>query len=118
MTKLFKIAVTALFLAIPASVQAHTALRSSDPVSGSVLTQSPPVLTLTFQEVASLTSLTLVNTDGERNLPFTPSGSALTFEASKPEFIRGRNEVRWRALSRDGHVIEGSIILVMRAPKP
>ncbi|WP_029013270.1 copper resistance CopC family protein [Niveispirillum irakense] len=118
MTKLFKIAVAALLLAIPLAVEAHTTLRSSDPASGSVLTQSPPILTLTFLEAASLTSLTLVNTDGERGLPFTPSGSALTFEAPKPEFIRGRNEVCWRALSRDGNVIEGSIILIMRAPKP
>lgn len=116
--KMFRMAALALTLTMPMSVEAHTALRSSNPSSGSVLTQSPPVLTLTFLEAASLTSLTLVTSDGERNLAFTPSGSALTFEAPQPQLVRGRNEVRWRALAQDGHVIEGSIIIVMRAPKP
>lgn len=118
MMKLSRMAVAALVLTIPVGVEAHTALRSSSPSGGSVLTQSPPVLTLTFMEAASLTSLTLVTSEGERNLTFTPSDSALTFEAPQPAFVRGRNEVRWRALSQDGHVIEGSIIFVMRAPKP
>ena len=105
-------------LAVPAAVEAHTALRASIPPSGSVLTQSPPVLTLTFLDPASLTSLTLVTAAGERRLTFTPTGSALTFSAPKPSLVRGRNEVRWKALSRDGHVVEGSIIVVLRAPKP
>lgn len=116
--KIFKMAAVAMMLAMPMSVEAHTALHSSNPSSGSVLTQSPPVLTLTFLEAVSLTSLMLVTGEGERSLSFTPSGRALTFEAPQPEFMRGRNEVRWRALAQDGHVIEGSIIIVMRAPKP
>ncbi|MFW2852513.1 copper resistance CopC family protein [Sphingomonas sp. TX0543] len=118
MTKGFRAALALILAAIPAAVQAHTALRSSNPPSGSVLTQSPPVLTLTFLEPASLTSLTLVTAAGERQLSFTPTGSATTFNAARPGFARGRNEVRWRALSRDGHVVEGSIIVVLRAPKP
>jgi len=98
------------------AVQAHTALRTANPVSGSVLTAPPPVLTLTFVEPASLTALTLVNASGQRQLAFTPVGSALTFSSRRPPLVRGRNEIRWRALSRDGHVIEGSIIIVLRAP--
>lgn len=118
MKTLWTAAIVAAALAVPAAVQAHTALRTSNPASGSVLTQSPPVLTLTFLEPASLTSLTLVTAAGERQLPFKPTGKALVFNAPKPGFVRGRNEVRWRALSRDGHVVEGSIIVVLRAPKP
>lgn len=41
-------------LAAPSAADAHTALRGSKPASGSVLTQSPPLLTLTFLEPASL----------------------------------------------------------------
>jgi methionine-rich copper-binding protein CopC len=106
-----------LMLSMPGSpVSAHTALKSSNPASGSVLTQSPPSLTLTFIEPSRLTSLVLANAEGERRLPFTPARSALTFSAPNPSFVRGRNEIRWRALSRDGHVIEGSIIVVLRTP--
>lgn len=104
---------------VPAtSALAHTALKSASPASGSVLTQSPPVLTLTFLQPTRLTSLVLVTAAGERALPFKPGGSARTFSAARPGLARGRNEIRWRALSQDGHVVEGSIILVLRAPKP
>jgi methionine-rich copper-binding protein CopC len=102
--------------ALVAPARAHTTLRGSDPASGSVLTQSPPGLTLTFMEPARLTSLVLVTVAGQRRLPFTPSGAALSFVAAEPALEAGRNEVRWTALSQDGHVIEGSIIIVLRTP--
>ncbi len=118
MMRLTPAALALIVMTVPAVVQAHTALQSVSPASGSVLTQSPPVLRLTFLEPASLTSLMLVTAAGERPLSFTPTGRALTFTAARPGFARGRNEIRWRALSRDGHVVEGSIIVVLRAPKP
>ena len=105
-------------MAFPANLAAHTALRSSSPASGSVLEQSPHALTLTFLEPATLTSLTLVNASGERKLPFAPRTKGRTFSSPKPVLVRGRNEVRWRALSQDGHVVEGSLIIVMRTPRP
>ncbi|MGE4305770.1 MAG: copper resistance protein CopC [Novosphingobium sp.] len=111
-------ALVALSLPIAAisPASAHTSLRSSSPASGSVLMQAPPQLSLTFLEPARLTSLVLVTASGERKLAFTPTGSALTFTTLRPHLERGRNEVRWTALSQDGHVIEGSIIIVLRAP--
>ncbi|QHL91153.1 hypothetical protein GVO57_10415 [Sphingomonas changnyeongensis] len=108
----------ALLVAPTAAVVAHTALKSSSPASGSVLTEAPPALTLTFLQPTRLTSLMLVNTAGEQRLGFKPGGSALSFTTAKPGLVRGRNEIRWRALSQDGHVVEGSIILVLRAPRP
>lgn len=111
-------AAIALTIATATSAIAHTALKGCNPASGSVLMQSPPVLTLTFLQPTRLTSLVLVSASGERRLPFTPKGGALTFSTAKPALTRGRNEIRWRALSQDGHVVEGSIILVLRSPKP
>jgi methionine-rich copper-binding protein CopC len=110
-------AALALLLAPASALLAHTALKSSSPKSGTVLTQSPPVLTLTFAQSTRLTSLKLVNTAGEKPLPFKPGGKALTFTTAKPVLVPGRNEIRWRALSQDGHVVDGSIILVLRKPK-
>lgn len=105
-----------LQILLVSGAQAHTSLRSSSPASGSVLNESPAEVSLAFVEPARLTSLVLVNTAGERRLEFTPSGSAETFTAAKPGFAPGRNELRWKALSKDGHVIEGSIIIVLRSP--
>ena len=107
----------ALLLAITGSTAlAHTTLQSSTPASGSVLTASPPVLTLTFADPLRMTAITLVTASGERNLTFRPGGSACTFTVQRPRLEPGRNEVRWRALSQDGHVMEGSIIIVLRPP--
>ncbi len=116
MTRSTLAALAALLLLTPAIVQAHTALRSSTPPSGSVLTRAPETLTLTFLEPARLTSLVLVTAAGEKTLAFTPKGSATSFTSPKPALVKGRNEIRWTALSRDGHVVEGSIIIVLRAP--
>jgi methionine-rich copper-binding protein CopC len=96
------------------SAQAHTSLESSAPASGSILTQSPEQIVLTFHEAARLTSIAVALPNGERRLQFTPSGSATTFTAVSPNLPVGRNEVRWRALSADGHVVDGSIIIVVR----
>ncbi|MEQ1597682.1 MAG: copper resistance CopC family protein [Casimicrobium sp.] len=112
----FRHLILLLAVVFAASANAHTTLQAANPPSGSVLTASPPVLALTFEEPASLTSLTLVTAAGQKRLAFSPVGSALTFTTPRPPLVRGRNEIRWRALSRDGHVIEGSIIIVLRAP--
>lgn len=107
----------AVLLAITGSTAlAHTTLQSSTPASGSVLTASPPALTLTFADPLQVTAITLVAASGERSLAFRPGGSARSFTVQRPRLELGRNEVRWRALSRDGHVMEGSIIIVLRRP--
>jgi methionine-rich copper-binding protein CopC len=81
-----------------------------------VLTQSPEQVTLTFGEPTRLTAVSVVTAAGERRLSFTPAGSATTFVVQSPALSAGRNELRWRALSRDGHPVEGAIILVVRPP--
>ncbi|MDZ4689680.1 copper resistance protein CopC [Terricaulis sp.] len=101
-----------------APAMAHTTLERTSPTSGAVLSQSPSELTLTFGEPTRLTSVAVATASGERRLNFTPSGSATTFTVPAPQLAAGRNEVRWRALSRDGHPVEGSIIIVVRPPSP
>lgn len=119
MRRLLQASLAALLVMAPiAGAHAHTALQDSSPASGSVLTEAPPALALTFVEPTRLTSLVLVTSAGEKRLTFTPSGSARSFTSARPPLLRGRNEIRWRALSQDGHVVEGSIIIVLRAPRP
>ena len=95
---------------------AHTTLKRTSPASGAVLSQSPEQVSLTFGEPTRLTSVSVVTTAGERRLSFTPSGSAMIFVVARPVLSVGRNELRWRALSRDGHPVQGAIILVVRPP--
>lgn len=109
------VAMTLLLPALP-GLQAHTTVKSSNPASGSVLTGSPPLFEVTFAERVKLTSLLLVNKAGQRKLAFKPSASALKFSSTKPGLVLGRNEIRWTALAQDGHVINGSIIIVLRPP--
>jgi methionine-rich copper-binding protein CopC len=99
-------------------VLSHTTLQSTSPASGSVVPASPGQVTLVFNEPTRLTAVVVVTPAGERRLRFAPTGSATSFVVTAPELVKGRNELRWRALSRDGHPVEGSIIIVVRPPKP
>ena len=97
------------------AVLAHTSLKTSLPESGSILDASPESVTLEFVKPVRLTQLRLesANTE-ERKLDFTPSSVSAEFVASAPNLGPGRNAIHWTALSPDGHVIEGTIILVLQ----
>lgn len=97
----------AMLLAAP-SAMAHSPLAASVPVDGAVLTEAPGSLRLTFEGEASLARLSLWREGTEMAL-----GTAHLMQMGTqhrvilPELPPGRYEVRWRALSADGHVIKG-----------
>ena len=103
---------TALLVAMSAA--AHTALDSSSPASGSILAESPDTITLNFSEPTRLVSVLRAAPTESVRLSFVPAASATTFTIVSPALAPGRNEVQWHALSLDGHVVDGSIILVVR----
>ncbi|MFC6632248.1 copper resistance CopC family protein [Microbulbifer taiwanensis] len=113
----FAIAVAlAVAIAFANPTFAHSTIKSTVPASGSVLPSSPTRVEITFNEPARLTRAVVVGADKvERRLEISPSGSATTFFLEQPALKRGRNEIRWKALSRDGHPIDGSIVLVIKA---
>lgn len=103
----------------PVAALAHSTLKRTDPASGAVLATSPPSVVLEFNEPARLTSVVAVAADqSERKLEFTPSGSATTFTVAEPSLEAGRNELRWKALSKDGHPVSGTVILVIKPKSP
>ena len=113
-----KPAVIAAFLLVQFSLPAfsHTTVTATLPVSGSVLAQSPAVVEIRFAHAARLTSVVLLGEDSqERRLDFTPGGSAVSFKLPEPDLGPGRNEIRWKALSDDGHVISGSLIYTIQS---
>lgn len=94
---------------------AHTPLKNSVPKSGSELTDSPDSIVLEFAQPVRLTQLRVELADGtETKRDFSPNGSSDRFTSSAPELATGRNAIQWTALSPDGHVIEGTIIVVIR----
>lgn len=103
--------------AAAAPALAHSTIKDTFPKSGSVLLVSPEEIIINFNEPARMTSVVLAEAGmPERKLEFTPgSGSATTFKLPAPKLGSGRNEIKWKALSKDGHPISGSIIIVIRA---
>jgi methionine-rich copper-binding protein CopC len=101
-----------LALATPLSL-AHTTATTS-PKSGSVLSASPASIEIKFEHEASLTSVALVVAGKpDRKLDYAPKGSAKSFAIANANLVTGRNEIQWKALSKDGHVVSGSIVLTI-----
>jgi len=111
------LAAVAAATALLASVAwAHTVLENSNPASGSVLNASPKEIVLTFKEPTRMAAVTLMNaTDKDRRLTVTTQGAAKSVVIADPRLGPGRNAVHWRAVSGDGHAVEGEVILVLRA---
>jgi methionine-rich copper-binding protein CopC len=94
---------------------AHTTVIDTSPRTGSILEQSPPSIEINFRDPVRLTSVVAVESGKpERKLEFTPADSAAKFKVTDPKLGPGRAEIRWKALSKDGHVISGSLILVIQ----
>ena len=109
----------ALFAAVPAllcgEAIAHSTVKSTSPASGSILTASPEQISIEFNEPARLTAVVAASADGsERKLSFGPANAVNVFTIVAPQLAQGRNEVRWTALSKDGHPIKGTIIIVVK----
>jgi methionine-rich copper-binding protein CopC len=97
---------------------AHTSVIGSSPASGSILQQSPPFIEITFRDPVRLTSVVAVESGkAGRKLQFTPADSAAKFKVIDPKLSPGRTEIQWKALSKDGHVIDGSLVFVIE-PAP
>ena len=104
---------------IAAAALAHSTVKSTVPASGSILSASPPEVVINFNEPARLVSVVVTRADAaERKLQFQPVGESATFTIAAPQLASGRNEIKWRALSKDGHPISGTIIMVVKPATP
>ena len=105
----------ALVLALPNLGYTHTELAKAVPASGAELPASPPVIEIHFKSEARLTSVVAVGADKqERRLEFTVAKQPNTFNVTEPKLAAGRNEVQWKALSKDGHVASGKLIYTIK----
>jgi methionine-rich copper-binding protein CopC len=105
--------VAVLLVVGSAPAVAHADLASSSPASGESLTGSPDRLLLTFTEpvVDRESRVLLRSSDGRtRAVRILPSSAGTTLVADAgPALTRGTWTVDYRAVSPDGHAVEGSV---------
>ena len=106
-------------MSLAAGAHAHTAIKQTTPANNAVLPESPRVIDITFEHRAQLTSVIVVEAGHpQRKLGFEPIGSSTEFRLREPKLEPGRNEVHWKGLSEDGHVIEGTLVFVIAPVAP
>jgi methionine-rich copper-binding protein CopC len=94
---------------------AHAHLKQATPADGSVLSAAPAQFTLTFDEAAQLTALTLQKSGGPaQKIAPLPSMPAATFRLAAPNMTPGDYELKYRVLSDDSHVVSGSIKFTLK----
>ena len=101
--------------ALPAA--AHSPLISSSPADGDVLAAAPQAIEMKFRGTARLVRLALT---GAQSGEVTLSEQHLMVEkhrhtVSLPAITADEYEVRWRALSADGHVVKGRFSFIVSA---
>ena len=94
--------------ALPAA--AHSPLVSSSPADGDVLETAPQAIEMKFRGTTRLVRLALT---GAQSGEVTLSDEHLMVEKHRhtvllPAIAADEYEVRWRALSADGHLVKGS----------
>jgi copper resistance protein C len=92
---------------------AHAVLVTSTPANGSILSQPPREIRLSFNEgvEARFSSVTLARVDGKKVQTGGPSSDAQKrsdLVVSLPPLQPGKYQVRWKATSADSHRIQGS----------
>ena len=105
-----------LLLSLPAS--AHSPLLSSNPADGASVTAAPEAFKMRFKGMARLVRFTL---SGETSGDIELGKGHLMVEAQEhtirlPALGADGYEVRWRAMSADGHVIKGGLSFTIQSP--
>ena len=105
-------AAAAIMLADAAPAFAHDELLGSSPEHGEVLETAPAAIELEFSNdiIEMGTAVVVVDAAGEELEVEEPVISGRTVTASLPTDVAdGEYQARWRAVSADGHPIEGTI---------
>lgn len=100
-----------LSLAATSPAFAHDELIGSSPEAGQVLDAAPTEVVLDFSNdiIEAGTAVIVVDHHGEEIAVGDPVIAGPTVTASLPGDLEGDYQVRWRAVSSDGHPIEGTI---------
>jgi copper transport protein len=102
-----------LLLATAAPAWAHATLESTNPADRSTVAQSPPRITLTYNEsvAISLGSITLHDATGKTISTSPPQhygGTDRNVQVTPPKLQNGTYIVVWRVISADSHPVHGA----------
>jgi methionine-rich copper-binding protein CopC len=102
-------------LATAFTAGAHTTVKSAEPADGAVLDRSPPSIEIKFEHAVQMTSVSVVAEHAaERKLTFAPTTGGTVIKVENPALAAGHNEIHWKALSKDGHVISGKLTYTVK----
>lgn len=102
--------VLALLLGSASTATAHDSLASSNPSTGAALETAPEKATLVFTgDLTEIGAALLLEGPDGQNRPLTPAVSGREVTAALPSGLSGRQRLKWRVVSSDGHPIEGVV---------
>ena len=102
--------VLALLLGSASAATAHDSLASSNPSTGAALETAPEKATLVFTgDLTEIGAALLLEGPDGQNRPLTPAVSGREVTAALPSGLSGRQRLKWRVVSSDGHPIEGVV---------
>lgn len=101
----------ALSVTLGAAAFAHAGLKSSSIEDGAVFVAAPQTVTLEFTGEVGLAALELRGADGGMiSTGFEPDRRMRRiFTAAMPDIADGAYFLEWRAMARDGHIMNGQI---------
>jgi copper transport protein len=108
-----------LALAAPASALAHASIRGEYPAYRETLSRSPGLVIIRFDQSVEVlpAAIRVLDRDGH-NLAGRSYAVRRGIAARVPVLPRGPYTVRWKALSTDGHVVNGVYTFGVRFPAP
>ena len=118
------VAATVASLAWGSPVSAHGQLDSSSPAPSAVLEPAPSELSLDFNEPVTpvARSIEIYNQEGQRivlgEALVSPEDPSVLIAKDVPAIPNGLYVVAWRAVSNDGHAIEGAYSFQIGASAP
>ncbi|MYL24330.1 copper resistance protein CopC [Halomonas alkaliantarctica] len=100
-------ALAALLLALSTSVLAHEGRTDTSPEDGATVQGSPAKIGIAFNGEMRLTQFEVLGPNGSIDLEEQPGGELVEDYFVTPEeaLSAGDYQVRWRGLSRDGHMM-------------
>jgi copper transport protein len=106
-------------LAAPAAAFAHASIRGEYPRYGQRLHTPPPQVVIRFDQTVDVlpNAIRVLDTSG-RNLALQAHGVTRGIAARVLRLPRGGYTVRWKALSNDGHVVNGVYTFGVGVPAP
>ena len=113
----------AILLATPAAASAHAYLTHTSPLPNAVLASSPRRVALTYDEAVEPRFAIISVTDAAGHQLTTapvsrsPSNPDTLFVPLKPHLPRGWYLIYWRAISVDGHPVQGAYTFAV-GPEP